>query len=204
MMNVLQHFLKWQVGLAKAETQTTAAERACLAKHASGKCCLVEIGVWHGVTTCELRKAMDPAGILYAVDPFAIGRLGFSAQRRIAQSEVGRLTNGKVEWIRTTGGEAAKAHADRLCGKVEFIFIDGDHSYEGIRMDWEGWSTLAASGCVIGLHDSRSTPTRSIDNAGSVRFTSEVVRRDPRYEVIDEVDSLTVVQRRPIASNNVA
>ena len=68
-MSVLAHFVKWQCGLARAQTQTTAAERDCLAAHAAGRGVVVEVGVWHGVTTCRLRAAMSPAGVLYAVDP---------------------------------------------------------------------------------------------------------------------------------------
>ena len=57
-MRVLTHFLVWRLGLAAAQTQTTPAERDCLALHAAGKRRCVEIGVWHGVTTCRLRAAM--------------------------------------------------------------------------------------------------------------------------------------------------
>src|ERR1700722_10267293 len=107
-MSVLGHFLKWQVGLARAETQTTKAERDCLAVHAAGKCCLVEIGVWHGVTTGRLRAAMAPDGVLYAVDPYPVGQLGVSFQMWIARREVGRVSNGRIEWRRMTGAEAAR------------------------------------------------------------------------------------------------
>jgi hypothetical protein len=48
----------------------------------------------------------------------------------------------------------------------------------------------------VALHDSRSTPTRPIDDAGSVKVTSQVIRPDPRFAVVDEVDSLTVLRRR--------
>ena len=46
---------------------------------------------------------------------------------------------------------------------------------------------------VVALHDSRSTPGNA--DLDSVRFTTDVVRQDPRFEVIDEVDSLTVLRR---------
>jgi hypothetical protein len=49
---------------------------------------------------------------------------------------------------------------------------------------------------VICLHDSRSTPERRIDGAGSVRATSEVVLTDPAFELVEQVDSLTIVRRR--------
>jgi hypothetical protein len=78
---------------------------------------------------------------------------------------------------------------------VDFAFIDGDHSYEGLRGDWEAWSALVAEGGVVALHDSRSCDARRIDDAGSVRFTAEVIARDSRFEVLEEVDTLTVLRR---------
>ena len=197
-MSVLTHFLKWQVGLARAETQTTEAERDCLARHAAGKRVLVEVGVWHGVTTCRLRAAMAADGVLYAIDPYPVGRLGVSFQQRIAHNEVGRVPNGRVEWVRATGVAAARELAPLVGGKVEFIFIDGDHSYDGLKADWEGWAGLIAPGGVVALHDSRSSPNRPLDDAGSVRYTRSVILADPRFEVADEVDSLTVLRRRPL------
>ena len=69
MWDVANHFARWFVGLAGPETQTTVAERDCLCRHAAGCRRVVEIGVWHGVTTCRLRGQMAADGILYAVDP---------------------------------------------------------------------------------------------------------------------------------------
>ena len=86
------HFLFWKMGLAPADTQTTEAERAALARYAKDTRRLVEIGVWHGVTTTILRRVMAADGILFAVDPFFPGRLGFSVQKLIAHGEV-RLQN---------------------------------------------------------------------------------------------------------------
>ena len=190
-MNVAVHYVKWLLNLAAAETQTTESERACLASHARGRTRLVEIGVWHGVTTARLRAAMDPAGELSAVDPYPVGRLGFSMQRRIARREVGRVRGGRVRWIRTTGASAALGH-----GPVDFVFIDGDHSAEGLLGDWHAWSGLVDAGGIIALHDSRSTAERRIDDAGSVRVTNDVILRDPRFDLVEAVDSLTVVRRR--------
>jgi predicted O-methyltransferase YrrM len=194
-MSVFVHYLRWSVGLAPPETQTSAAERDALARWADGRRRVVEIGVWHGVTTCRLRAAMAADGVLYAVDPYPTGRLGVSFQFRIARAEVAAVRNGQVRWVRQTGAEAAKSLADELAGAVEFLFIDGDHSYEGLAGDWAGWSPLVAAGGVVALHDSRPTPDRPIHTAGSVRFTDEVIRRDPRFAVVEEVDSLTVMRR---------
>jgi predicted O-methyltransferase YrrM len=189
-VTVLTHYVKWRFGLAEAETQTTSAERDCLARHASGRHRLVEIGVWHGVTTKRLRRVMDPHGLLTAVDPFPVGRLGVSLQQQIARREVDMVSNGRVVWIRSTGAEAARAHA-----AVDFVFIDGDHSEQGLLADWRAWSPLIESGGIVALHDSRSSNDRRIDDAGSVKVTNHVILPDRRFELIDAVDTVTVLRR---------
>jgi len=41
-----------------------------------------------------------------------------------------------------------------LSGKqVDFLFIDGDHSYEGVKKDFEMYSPLVKKGGVIAFHD---------------------------------------------------
>lgn len=182
------------MGIASPSTQTTDAERKCLAKHAIDRMVLAEIGVWHGVTTSVLRKVMNKAGTLFAIDPYYNGSFGFSPQKRIAQHTVSTTKNGQVCWLQTTGVEASK-DSNVSNRKFDFVFIDGDHSFEGLKGDWECWSELVVEGGVIALHDSRSTPIRNIDDAGSVQFTNKVARNDSRFKLIDEVDSLTVFLR---------
>lgn len=194
-MRVLTHYLSWAVGLATATTQTTDAERACLARHATGRRRLAEVGVWHGVTTCVLKRAMDPVGVLYAIDPYPVGRLGVSFPRRIARHAVSRARGGRVEWMRMTGADAARYMADKHLGPVDFVFIDGDHSYDGLRADWEGWAPLVAPGGVVALHDSRSSADRRIEDAGSARYTRERIHPDPRFAVVEEVDTVSVLRR---------
>jgi predicted O-methyltransferase YrrM len=179
------------IGLARPETQTTEVERDCLVRHASGRRRLVEIGVWHGGTTSRLRSVMASDGVLSAVDPFRPGRLGFSAQKRIAHHEVGRIRNGTVRWIETTGAKASAGHEP-----VDFIFIDGDHTEQGLLDDWLAWNGLVQPCGIVAIHDSRSTPDYPIDDAGSVKVTNEVILRDDRFERKEVVDSLTVLSRR--------
>jgi predicted O-methyltransferase YrrM len=192
----LPHLLLWAAGLRAAETQTTPEERAALARYAHDRTPIVEIGVWHGVTTAVLRRAMRDGGGLWAVDPFPPGRLGFSLQKPIAEAEVGRVRNGTVRWVRTTGEAAAAEFEREARAPAALIFIDGDHSYEGLSGDWFAWKRLVVPGGLVCLHDSRSTPARDIGAAGSVRATNEIVLRDPDFELVEQIDSLTVVKKR--------
>lgn len=194
MGGVMGHFVRWSIGLASPETQTTTGERDALARHARNRLRVAEIGVWHGVTTRLLRSVMHPNGVYFAIDPYPPGRLGFSTQQVIARRGVNRVRNGRVEWLRMTG-VAAAAHPLVWAAPIDFLFIDGDHTFDGLRGDWEAWSGLIAAGGVVALHDSRSTPERPIADAGSVRYTTDVIRHDPRFRLLDEVGSLTLLER---------
>lgn len=194
-MTALVHFALWRLRLAEATTQTTRRERDALAKHVVSRSRLVEIGVWHGVTTKRLRAAMPANAELWAIDPYVPGRLRVSLPELIAHAEVDAIENGSVRWIRTTGAAAADLWAREARPAADFVFVDGDHSWEGIASDWQAWSPLVAVGGVIALHDSRSTDARRIENAGSVRYTQSTILADPRFRVLDEVDSMTVLER---------
>jgi len=194
-LRVTTHFLLWALKLAKAETQTSENERATLARHVAGKKRVVEIGVWHGVTTKVLRNAMAPDGVLLGVDPYPKGRFGFSVQSVIAHREIARVTNGTIVWQRSTGVQAARLYAAGNGPPPDFIFIDGEHSYEGLRGDWEAWSPLVAPQGIIALHDSCSSLERNIEGAGSVVFTRETILPDPRFRLVETVDTLTVMRR---------
>lgn len=186
------------MGLAKPETQVTARERECLLEHARGRKLAAEIGVWHGVTTLLLRKAMDASGTLYAVDPFPAGRMGFSIQRLIASREIRKTNGAEVRFVRLTGVDSAKMFLADGILDFEFVFIDGDHSFEGLQGDWEHWSNLVRAGGCVALHDSRSSASRDIETAGSVRFTKQVIFKDEAFEVVAEEETLTVVRRKTI------
>lgn len=193
-MRVMLHFAKYLVGLENAYTSVTEDERNCLKTHANRAQICVEIGVSQGATTRVLRSVMAPDGRIFAVDPFPVGRLGFSAERQIARIEVSRERVGTVQWLRMTSVAAVKWYSTNVRELLDFIFVDGDHSWDGIERDWVGWAPLVKVG-VMALHDSRSSEKRIIDDAGSVRYTQAVISKDTRFKRLDEIDSLTVFRR---------
>jgi predicted O-methyltransferase YrrM len=192
-MRALLHLIKYRLHLEDAMGWMLPEEAESLIRNAAGKERLAEIGVWEGVTTREMRRAMSPTGTIFAIDPYPPGRLGVSYQKIIAAREVARVPNGAAVWLRQTGVAAAR-HPDVRKAPFDFVFVDGDHTYEGLRGDWEAWSPLVGPGGIIALHD--SFLPEGHDDAGSVRYSNEVVAHDPRFEMIDAVSSLRVLRRR--------
>jgi len=195
-VSVLAHLIKWALGISAPEVWTTPAERDCLARHAAGRRRVAEIGVWHGGTSVRLRAAMAPGGTFYAVDPYEKGRLGFSIPRIVGRRELEHVKNGRVVWVRKPGVEAARSPEIKAGGPFDFVFVDDAQTYETLRVEWEAWSPLVGVGGIIALHDSRPIPGDGSEEQGSVRYTREVVLRDQRFEVLEVVDSVTVLERR--------
>ena len=195
-MRVLPHFLLWNLRLAAPAALYTRAETACLERHAAGRRRLVEIGCWHGVNTSRLRRVMASDGVLFAVDPYSAGRLGFSAPRIIARREVGRVHNGRVQWLRVTDIEAARTFVATAEPPVDFVFSDCLNTFDGFRRTWDAWSGLVEPGGIYILANSHSSRTRRLDDVGSARFTREVVRHDERFRFVETVDTFTVMKKR--------
>ena len=55
---------------------------------------------------------------------------------------------------------------------VDFLFIDGDHRYEGVSQDFELYSPLVADGGLIGFHDIVPGPESNV--GGVPRFWGEL------------------------------
>lgn len=191
----LWHTVRHALGVEDAQTQTSRAEREHLARHAAGRKRAVEIGVFEGATTAILARAIQPGGgRLYAVDPFFRGRSGICWSELIARTEVRRSGAGDVvEFVRTLSTDACR----NLPGEFDFVFIDGDHSLEGIRRDWSDWSDRIAAGGIMALHDTRVPEYNpSVQQLGSYRYFESDIRFDPRFELVEQVDSLSVLRRR--------
>ena len=60
-----------------------------------------------------------------------------------------------------------------LNGKeLDFLFIDGDHTYEGVRKDFEMYGKLVVKGGVIAFHDIVPGPPESV--GGVPKFWNEI------------------------------
>lgn len=64
--------------------------------------------------------------------------------------------------------------------KLDFLFIDGDHSYDGVRMDFEMYSPLLRSGGLIAFHDI----VKSEGPEEVHRFWNEVKQKYSHQELI--------------------
>lgn len=58
-----------------------------------------------------------------------------------------------LEFIDLEADSHDPATAAAVGGPFDVAFIDGDHTYEGVRADWLTWSPLVRPGGVVAFHD---------------------------------------------------
>ena len=76
-----------------------------------------------------------------------------------------------------------------LAGRpVEFLMLDGDHTYEGVRADFELYAPLVRPGGVIAFHD--VLPHPRVPDCQVDRFWREVRERYEHAEFLDPDDDI--------------
>ncbi|MES2850694.1 MAG: class I SAM-dependent methyltransferase [Bacteroidota bacterium] len=191
--NALVHFISCCAGIDKPHSQTTENEKKAISKYAACSKCAVEIGVYEGVNTVNIASSINNNAVLYAIDPFIKGKLGVCYYEKIAKLLVKKNNvQGKIKFISSYSAEAAP----QVPSAIDFIFIDGDHSVEGIKKDWALYADKIQSGGYMLLHDTM-VPVHdpSVAKLGSHQYFESVIKHDSRFTVVDTVDSLSVLQR---------
>lgn len=181
-----------QCGILAPHTQTHDAELACIARHAKGHRLALEIGTYMGASACVIAASLALGGRLYCIDPWEPRRGRENPCLSICRRELRK--RGLLERVEFVRAESRRAE-ERLPGGFDFAFIDGDHSLEGIRIDWEIVGRQLAPGGVVCLHDSLVPAAEPWRRPPSVAYFAEVIARSQDFEMIDSCDTLAVLKR---------
>jgi predicted O-methyltransferase YrrM len=179
-----------RLGLVQAQSQTHPEEREMLCRHAAIARSAVEVGTFMGLTAGCLARALPDDGVLYCVDPYPGG--GESIQA-VAHRHLKRL--GVWKHIRMLRSDSHGAMAS-LPARVDFFFVDGDHSYDGLKADWWVVRQLLRPGGIAAFHDTARDPDASLHSEGAIRFFEEVIAQDAEFEIVDRVRSLNLIRRK--------
>ena len=147
--------------------------------------CGVEIGRFHGASTVLLAAAVGPAGKLISIDlaPQDDGEL----LRVLRRAGVG----DRVELI---VGDANQVQRN---AELDFVFIDGDHSYDGARRDHNKWGKLVRVGGFIIHHDMANQREFATQWTELKRLREDILQKQEQsLELFQEVGSMSVFKRR--------
>jgi predicted O-methyltransferase YrrM len=133
---------------------------------------VVEIGTAEGGTFFALAQVARDDACLVRIDlpngPFG-GVSGFTPHARPGQ---------EVHVIRADSHDlhTRRELEEVLAGRpIDVLFIDGDHTYDGVRGDYTVYGSLVRRGGLIALHDVVPGPRRAVGDVP--RFWGELHRR---------------------------
>jgi predicted O-methyltransferase YrrM len=147
---------------------------------------IVEIGTDEGGTLFLWTRVAAPDAVIVAVDDRPLGATGTRSPWALVRRGFARRGQ-RIELLipRDSHDPATAAEASaQLRRDVDFLFIDGDHGYDGVKRDWELFSPLVAPGGLVAFHD-----VNEERHPGVVRFwnelrathqTTELIANDPQ------------------------
>ena len=119
-------------------------------------CVFVEIGCWLGRSTAYMGSRIAQSGKdirFFGID----GWVGFRDDKPynhiFAQFLANMLSAGVADYVsplRMLSIEAVSLFSD---ASLDFVYIDGDHSYEGVLTDLRAWFPKLKPGCLFAGHD---------------------------------------------------
>jgi predicted O-methyltransferase YrrM len=149
---------------------------------------IVEIGTAHGGTLFLWCRLAHPDATIISLDlPGGIHGGGYPYWK----SFIYRRFPSASQKLHLLRGDSHKpemlAQLKRLLpedGKVDFLFIDGDHTYEGVKSDFEMYSGLVRPGGLIAFHDICKHPEQL--NCHVDRYWQEVKSKHRASEFVED------------------
>jgi GT2 family glycosyltransferase len=142
---------------------------------------LVELGTHSGnsyFAFCQAMASLNPTGRAFAVDTWAGDEHAGTYDEAIF-ADVTRFNSEHFlqfsTLLRTTFDDARKYFPD---GSIDLLHIDGMHTYDAVRHDFEFWRSALSPRAVVVFHD---TNVRERD-FGVWRFWRELTAEYPAFE----------------------
>jgi len=143
-----------------------------------------EIGAANGGTLFLLSKIANPNAIIISIDlPNGYPRYKIPFYKSFASQRQ------KIHLIQADSHDpfTIKAVKDILCDrKIDFLFVDGDHSYEGVKKDFQMYSKLVKHDGIMAFHDIVLHPPETGCEVNN--FWLEVCDRYKTLEIIKDQD----------------
>jgi predicted O-methyltransferase YrrM len=135
---------------------------AALCRHAQT---IVEIGVWKGRSSALL--AAESGGVVHAIDDWRgqasnkdaevnkeLAEVGVDAVRLECEQHLAPwISTGQIHLYNSGSIEAAPVIAATVGMCVDFIYIDGNHTYDGCKTDIQLFKPLLRKGGTIAGHN---------------------------------------------------
>jgi predicted O-methyltransferase YrrM len=148
---------------------------------------VLEIGTARGGTWYCLSQVADQHATLNSVDLPGAGSGAQTELERELFATFGPPTQ-RFHFVSGNSRDAATRQAvdEILNGReLDLLFIDGDHSYDGVKSDFELYSRLVHKGGIVALHDICAMPDQWGPTAEVGLFWAELSHGRNTREIVD-------------------
>jgi predicted O-methyltransferase YrrM len=185
----------------------TRREAEVLRELAGGAARAVEIGVYEGSSAVVLVDALPIDADLHLIDPFdslgpwpgVLNPPNEGAARTVLERAARRRGGPRLHWHVALSEQVARCWKEPL----DLVFIDGDHSEEACRLDWELWNPCVRPGGAVAFHDARRGLADGGGDEGPTRVVDELFRaaETPDWRILVERDTMAVVVKQSRADD---
>ncbi len=148
---------------------------------------VVEIGTARGGTLFLLTRVAERDATIVSVD-FPGGQFGggYTPRRRFLYRQFARPGQELRLILADSHASATRAMVDEaVSGSIDFLLVDGDHGYDGVRRDFELYAPLVRPGGLIAFHDIVPGPVELV--GGVPQFWTEI-RGPDSQELVERWD----------------
>lgn len=187
-----------------AEISLTSTRELCkladLARDNAADGAFVEIGSYKGASALAILEGQAEAG-KRPLSLFCVDRFEQDTRREFERRVRRYLDSGEVVlWAGTSQDFAASWPTDR---QIAYLFIDGDHRYEGVRRDLESFLPRLAPGATLILHDCFYRPSATVGRGaaffhmGVSRAARELVVSSSRFGRFEREGTMLIAHGLP-------
>ena len=148
---------------------------------------VLELGTATGGTLFLLTRVATDDAVLVSVDlPWGSGG-GYPPWRDDLYTRFAR-SGQNIHLIQEDSHrpETLEAVREALGGPIDFLLIDGDHSYKGAQRDWKMYGPSVRSGGLVAFHDIVPGPERLV--GGVPKLWREMRERHAYRELVADWD----------------
>ncbi|TSC95187.1 MAG: hypothetical protein CEN87_199 [Parcubacteria group bacterium Licking1014_1] len=170
-----------------------------LARTGKGRGVIVEIGSWKGASTIWLGKGSKKGNQvkIYAIDPHT-GALNpdkslienQNKELQTFEEFKKNIKNAKLDDIVIPLVKTSEEAAKDFDRPVELIFIDGDHKYESVKLDFDLWFPKVVDRGIMAFHDSVGDSF-----LGPKKVVCDMMYKSKYFKNIGVVNSITFAQK---------
>ena len=153
-----------------------------------------EIGRFKGGSTFIVASALPNGVELWSYDLHVALRPDLPGDRLDAELRAALARYGLEEKVHLIVADSRKVEPPSTT--IEVLFIDGDHSYEGARADFDRWSAFVRPGGHVLLHDAVDTGGYGNVYPGVARAVAEITA-EPGWERQADAGSIAHLVRLP-------